>query len=273
MREWALPVLVAILLGMGVVWQLLRRKRKRVPDELVAGRPHDPMLLEKVGDWRLVEELGNKENAKVFRGLPAGSLEVVEQVAIKVLPGELSEQDVESSKKLVHPNIARLLEHGTQAGQVYVVQEYVDGGTLREKLQLPVTPERLLEVMGPVFEAVAYAHKQGLVHRSLKPANVMLTRSEKVIVTDFGVPQREDKIYSAPEGLHEQSGDQYALGVICYELLSGSPPPEPPPPLGTCLDGPILRMLCRDPVGRFPHVQLALKALREALPAGEKPAP
>lgn len=307
--NWPWLALTLALSWVAVMLSLRRRadlRRARKLESLVAAAPSEgTMLLARIGQWRLVEQVGRGGMATVYRGLPAESLEVTEPVAIKVIQTQMAEQadfkarfarEIEVSKNLVHPNIVRLLEHGSQDAQLYLVQEFLDGGTLRQKLQLPISEQRMLEVMKPVFEAVAYAHGQGLIHRDLKPDNIMLTRTGRIVVTDFGLARKDDSenltqtgaalgtpAYMAPEqiqGQLEQASDQYALGVICYELLAGQPPfvaddavqlifkhiSDAPAPLHSPLNEPIMRMLAKNPADRFPSVKDALAALLRARP-------
>lgn len=300
-------VLLASLLGGALA---LARRRREDPielklRELVAQAPAEgTLLMQRIGRWRLIEQVGRGGMATVYRALPAESLSQSEQVAVKVIQSDLAEQgdfkarfqrEAEVSKNLVHPHIVRLLEHGEEGGCLYIVQEFLEGGNLRQSLTLPLTPEAVVRTMAPVFEAVAYAHRQGLIHRDLKPDNLMLTKQGRIVVTDFGLARKGDSenltrtgaalgtpAYMAPEQIQGQlvpASDQYALGIICYELLTGQAPfvaddpvqvifkhiSDEPAPTGTRLDEVVLRMLAKAPEERYPDVSQALEALRQAV--------
>ncbi|MEW6283221.1 MAG: serine/threonine-protein kinase, partial [Candidatus Eremiobacterota bacterium] len=163
------------------------------------------------------------------------------------------------------------------------------------------TLEEVGKVVGAVAEAVAAAHRAGVVHRDLKPDNVFLTGQGAVKVVDFGVARGEEftvatatgvmgtPAYMAPEqveGKVDPASDQYALGVMAYEMLCGRPPFQDPDPfslafaqvnrhppaprslrpdLSAAVEGVLLRMLDKCPGRRYPDIQAASEALRAAL--------
>jgi WD40 repeat protein len=153
--------------------------------------------------------------------------------------------EAEAVARLQHPNIVQIYEVGEHAGRPYCALEFVDGGSLADRLAHTPQPARYAAaVVQALARAVHHAHQQGIVHRDLKPANVLLTRQGTPKVTDFGLVKRLDDAsgqtatgailgtpsYMAPEqaaGRTRDIGprvDVYALGAILYEMLTGRPP-------------------------------------------------
>jgi WD40 repeat protein len=203
-----------------------------------------------VAGYEVLGELGRGGTGVVYR---ARHLKLKRLVALKMIqPSALGGEPVarfrteaETVARLQHPHIVQIYETGEQDGRPYLALEYLDGGSLREKLdgrpQPAAEAARLVETLA---RAVHHAHTHGIVHRDLKPANVLLTRDGTPKLTDFGLakvaavtdsPTRSGDIlgtpaYMAPEQTsdHPQQigppADVYALGAILYELLTGRTP-------------------------------------------------
>jgi serine/threonine-protein kinase len=238
-------------------------------------------------------------------------------VALKLVLQEVAKEEdfrrrfmreVEISRRLDHPNIVHTIDWGEHLGELYLAMELVDGDTLRALVGgKMVPPMEAMSYLVPLFEAVDYAHRQGVVHRDLKPDNVMVSRLRTLKVMDFGLAKRHDVSrltritktgtalgtpgYMAPEQImgKENLGpqvDQYALGVMAYEFLTGGLPyhaedpialmfkqcSDPPPSLrqfeprlAKALDRAVLKMLSIEPVDRYPDVLSGLQAMQEAL--------
>ena len=151
-------------------------------------------------------------------------------------------REAKSAARLHHPNVVAVLDQGhTADGVLYLVLEYVDGPTLRDVVarEAPMTSRRTLDLLIPVLRGLAQAHRIGLVHRDVKPENVLLTRDGQVKVADFGLTRAVDEHtssttvmgtvgYAAPElvgdGPVDQRSDVYAVGIMAYEMLTGSRP-------------------------------------------------
>ncbi|UWX97158.1 protein kinase [Arthrobacter zhaoxinii] len=232
-------------------------------------------------------------------------------VAIKILkeeytgdPGFLNRFRAEArhTALLNHPGIANVFDYGEEDGSAYLVMELVPGQPLstiieRDKV---LSPDRTLSIIGQVATALAVAHNQGLVHRDVKPGNLLIMPDGKVKITDFGIARLADQVpltatgqvmgtaqYLAPEQATGQqatgSSDIYALGVIGYELLAGRRPfsgesqiaialaqvNDTPPPLPETIPEPvralIMSMLAKDPADRPADAEslaLAVAAIR-----------
>ena len=174
-------------------------------------------------------------------------------VALKVLFPELSvdrsfverfRREAQAAANLSHPNIVPVFDWGEDTGTYFIVMEYIDGRPLSSILKSagPLSPERTADIGAHVAAALGYAHKHGVVHRDVKPGNVLITDDGQVKVTDFGIARAvntEESLtqtgavmgtatYFSPEqaeGLGVDSrSDIYSLGVVLFEMVTGRPP-------------------------------------------------
>ncbi|MEU1621430.1 serine/threonine-protein kinase [Streptomyces sp. NPDC005722] len=264
------------------------------------------------GRYELVETVGRGGMGEVWRGVDR---ELGRTVAVKVLPPDLTRHEEFRSRfrreartvaSLTHRGIAVLHDVGEDTGGEeavpYLVMEFIEGRTLAEVLgDGPLTMERSAAIMRDVADALAHSHAQGLVHRDVKPSNVMITADGQVKILDFGIAKVVadtatrltatgmtvgTPAYLSPEQIHgaavDARTDQYSLGCLFYELLTGRPPftgdspfavmnqhlakdPVPPsalrPQLSFDVDSVVLRALAKQPERRF----LGMGALRDAL--------
>lgn len=154
------------------------------------------------------------------------------------------DREARSAAKLSHPNVVSVFDQGHDEGRPYIVMEYVDGHTLRDVLnhEAPVTPLRALELMEPVLAALACAHEAGLVHRDVKPENVLIGERGQIKVADFGLAKAITSqtstatqglligtvSYLPPElvlsGRADARSDVYSAGVVLFELITGRKP-------------------------------------------------
>ncbi len=174
-------------------------------------------------------------------------------VALKILYPELSvdpnfverfRREAQAAANLSHPNIVPIFDWGEDDGTYFIVMELIEGTSLAELLRdsRTLSPAKSAQVCAQVASALSYAHRQGVVHRDVKPGNILLTNDGQVKVTDFGIAQAistEDNLtvagsvmgtatYFSPEqaegALVDGRSDVYSLGIVLYELLAGRPP-------------------------------------------------
>jgi len=259
-----------------------RNERRHAARLRVLKQGDDPQLLRTVAGYRLVSRLGSGGMAVVYRALPEATLEESEAVAVKLMlcdsrtDRQRFRREAEVSSKLMHPNIVRIHDAGDQDGQLYLVMELIEGRTLRH-YQGDFWP-----VFAPLLDALEYAHGKGVVHRDLKPDNVMLTERGRVVVMDFGLAVRPDSLhvtaqgsllgtpaYMSPEQIRglvvDGRSDQYSLGVMACELLCGRHPfPDAEDPMAL-----IMRHLQDEPeIGCEPGVQAVLRKMLAKSPEG-----
>ena len=242
-------------------------------------------------------------------------------VAIKVLWESLADQpgflerfrrEARAASRLRHPNILTVYDFGEADGIAYMVTELLPGGTLADRLGRTLPFTEVLRVLRAIGSALDAAHEAGLIHRDVKPSNILYTRDGEPVLADFGiarVAEAEEQLtvqgtligtphYMAPEmASGEQVGrasDLYSLGVVLYEMLAGEPPfprptpiavvrahihePPPPlsmrnPPLSPEIDAVVARALAKRPAQRYRSGAALAAAFEEAMLAGDPPTP
>jgi serine/threonine protein kinase len=173
------------------------------------------------------------------------ALKLVEpEVAREPVVRERLRREARTLASLDHPNIVPLYEAGEEDGAVYVVMRWVDGTELGSLIRRdgPLEPARAARIAAQVAAALEAAHEKGLVHRDVKPSNLILTSDDHVYLTDFGLTKRAESAagltigahllgtvdYVAPEQIEghdpDARGDVYALGCVLFEMLTGAPP-------------------------------------------------
>ena len=211
------------------------------------------LIGQSIGRYHITEQLGQGGMATVFK---AFDTHVERDVAVKFIRSErLSTQSAETVikrfkreaqalAKLSHPNILTVLDYGEHEGQLYLVTEFMPGGTLKEKLGKQIHWAEAAKLLAPIARALEYAHGQGIIHRDIKPANILISPSGLPILADFGIAKMlESELtsdltgtnvgvgtpdYMAPEqGLGkgvDHRPDDYALGIVFYEMITGRKP-------------------------------------------------
>lgn len=221
------------------------------------------------GDYALLKELGRGGMGVVFK---ARQISLDRMVAVKmILPGPKANADdlarfrleAEANAQLRHPNIVTVHEVGEIHGQPYYSMDYVEGSSLSQRLaQGPLPGRQAARYVMTVARALHYAHSHGIVHRDMKPSNILLDTCDEPHITDFGLAKRigvdsghtrtgavmGTPSYMAPEqaaGKTKELGppcDIYGLGAVLYELITGRPPFRSDTPIDT-----IMHVLEREP--------------------------
>ena len=230
--------------------------------------------------------LGHGGMGAVYKGRQAA---LDRPVAIKLLPAEVAadpqfiarfQREARTLARLQHPGIVAVHDFGqTSEGHLYFVMEFVDGTDLHRILHAPggLTPAQALELISQICDALHYAHEKGVIHRDIKPGNILVTTDSRAKLADFGLarPIAEDSgmltgtnvvmgtaAYMAPEqqeGHADQRADIYALGVMLYEMLCGQRPGgafDPPShrvQVDVRLDGVVLKAMQQQPERRYQH--------------------
>lgn len=181
----------------------------------------------------------------------ATDLRLERRVAIKIMHGHLADdntfksrfvQEARSAARLAHPNVVNVFDQGQDADMAYLVMEYLPGITLRDLINDygRLTPEQTMDILVAVLSGLAAAHKSGIVHRDVKPENVLLADDGRIKLGDFGLARAASNntatgqallgtiAYLSPElvtrGVADARSDIYALGILTYEMLTGEQP-------------------------------------------------
>ncbi|MBN1872613.1 MAG: serine/threonine protein kinase [Anaerolineae bacterium] len=195
-----------------------------------------------LGQYHIIEKIDTGGMADVYKAYQPA---LDRHVAIKVIASDLDhdpafleqfEREAKTLARLEHPNILPIYDSGRYGSTPYLVTQYISEGSLVEQLGKPLPTQEAVRIVCQIADALGYAHAKKIVHRDVKPANVLLTKSGNILLADFGIAQmlqaRQETdqgsgtpAYMAPE---QRAGkpidgraDIYALGVILYELLTG----------------------------------------------------
>lgn len=199
--------------------------------------------------YELLEQIGSGGMAVVFRGMDH---KLHREVAVKVMREDFIDDPVQVEKfrkeahaiaMLTHPNIVGIYDIGTEQGMEYMVKEFVDGITLKDYIRRRhhMTSDEIVKVTLKIAEALKAAHASDIIHRDIKPQNVLVTPKGEVKVTDFGIAKftKSGTItdhketmgsvhYLSPEQargqLFDERSDLYSLGITMYEMATGQPP-------------------------------------------------
>ena len=259
------------------------------------------------GRYKILELIGGGGMSNVYL---AHDVILDRDVAIKVLRYNFTDEDelhrrfqreASSATSLTHPNIVSIYDVGEEADMHYLVMEHVKGQTLKQYIQqhAPVSPKRAVTIMLQLTSAIAHAHQNQIIHRDIKPQNILMDEHGTVKITDFGIAMalsatsftKTNSVlgtvhYLSPEqargGIATVKSDMYALGIVLYELLTGQLPfsgesavsialkhlqAETPsvrkivPSIPQSLENVVLKATAKDPKYRY----LSVEAMREDL--------
>jgi tRNA A-37 threonylcarbamoyl transferase component Bud32 len=294
--RWWLGLVPLALLALG-----LRKRLRARPEDPT----HSPGVQNQVGSYTLGEALGEGMTSVVYRVHHQGQevalklLKSSEQRGAEVLPR--FRREMKALSQLRHPHIPWLLDFGEHEGRLYLVMELLSSQTLEDRL--PVAWPQAVDWLLQLASAVQAAHQQGVLHRDIKPQNAVFGQDGRLKLSDFGLARDAQAntvtaegawlgtpLYMAPElfqgGRATPATDQYALGVLAYEMLSGkvpfqgdsplavavqhmqSPPPDLPEGLPPELGKLVMRMLEKQPEQRFPDLEAVSVGLGHVLSAG-----
>jgi serine/threonine protein kinase len=261
------------------------------------------------GRYKVAARLGSGGMADVY--LAHDNL-LGRQVALKLLHHRFAEdqefverfrREASSAAGLSHPNVVAVFDRGEWDGTYYIAMEYLPGRSLKAVVREhgPLSPPDAIDIVVQILLAVRFAHRRGIIHRDIKPHNVILDEEGRAKVTDFGIARAgaSDMTltgsimgtaqYLSPEQAQghavKETSDLYAVGVVLYELLTGSvpfegesavsvalkqvsaeatPPSERNPEVGPALDAVVMRSLAKDPLARFASADEFIAALQQA---------
>ena len=243
--------------------------------------PHFPQL-------EIIELLGQGGMGAVYK---ARQKHLDRLIALKVIPPEAAKEpafaerfarEARALARLNHPNIVTVYDFGQSDGVYFLLMEFVDGLNLRQTMQTGnLTPQEALAIVPHICDALQYAHDQGIVHRDVKPENVLLDKSGRVKIADFGLAKllthspldytlthsmqvMGTPRYMAPEQIEhptevDHRADIYSLGVMFYEMLTGElpmgrfAPPSQKVQIDIRIDEIVLRTLEKEPARRYQH--------------------
>jgi len=279
------------------------------------------MMEDRLGNYQLLSLIGHGSMSDVHM---ARHKRLGRNVAIKIVhphlldrPGAMKrfEREAAALAAMRHPNIVRVYEYLLEEEQAYIVMEYLGGGTLSERLQdlrkkgKNAELDQVQEWMDSICNAVDFAHNRGLIHRDLKPVNILFRENGEIVLTDFGLAFLMDHprlspsnaitgtpAYLSPEQAQGHSGDErsdvYSLGIILYEILTGEPPfrgnavsvilqhvteePLSPRSLNRSIprevEAVLMRALAKNPVERYQSAMALSRALKQAIARASEPA-
>lgn len=268
------------------------------------------MHVPSIPGFQIMRPLGSGGMAHVWLAMQTSLERKVALKLLKIAPGDDHERmqkrflrEARTLAKLNHRNICAIFDIGQAGDDVYLAMEYLDGGTLLERMRVGLSLGEAIGIVVQIASGLKQAHAQGIIHRDLKPANVMM-RGHIPVLTDFGVARELSAatrittenmivgtpVYMSPEqaqgGEVDGRADLYALGILLHELLTGRVPYCGDSPIAVCMQHltaplpvlpprfamlqPVLdRLLAKAPADRYPSAEAFLDALRKLVVGNE----
>src|SRR6266581_5873716 len=267
-----------------------RKQKKSTPGSSAA---MTDLIGHQLGNYRLIRLLGHGGFADVYLGehIHLNTLAAIKMLDARLTGDEITQfrNEARTIARLEHPHIVRVLDFGVEDRLPFLVMSYAPNGTLRQRHPkgTRLSPGEVLPYIKQVADALQYAHNEKLIHRDVKPENMLLDRNNQIMLSDFGLAMASYSssqesprdvagtiAYMAPEqtrGKPRPASDQYALGIVAYEWLCGTRPfngsyqeiavqqvLNPPqalhehePTVSPALETVILKALAKDPLQRF----------------------
>jgi eukaryotic-like serine/threonine-protein kinase len=268
-----------------------------------------------IGPYLVQDRIGQGASAIVHRGWHDDLQRTVAMKFLPLLHQPLAKsrfvREARALRRLDHPNIVEVLDTGEYEGTPFMVFDFIPAGSLADQMALqPLTSAEAMAILNGIAKGLDHAHKHGIIHRDVKPANVLLNSSGAPVIADFGLARLLEQpsatatgmfagtpAYMSPEqaegGEVGPRADQYSLAALAYELLAGQVPfpgdtvsevltalltrePVPPssirPGLSAGVDKAILRGLSKKPENRWPTCQALIDAILNAM-VGSSPVP
>jgi eukaryotic-like serine/threonine-protein kinase len=218
------------------------------PRQVGSSDEMEKLVGKELGQFRIVERIGSGGMATVFK---AYQPTLDRYVAIKVLPSYHAQdpvfvkrfiQEARSVAKLAHPNIVQIHDFGEHENITYIVMEYVDGGTLKDRLKKALPPAEAVDFVLQAAEGLDCAHRNGIIHRDVKPANMLVRKDGHLLLSDFGIAKlleatsnltRVGTGIGTPQYMSPEQGtgqpvdrrsDIYSLGIVLFHCLTGRVP-------------------------------------------------
>jgi serine/threonine protein kinase len=268
------------------------------------------LIGQSLGHYHILEQLGEGGMAIVYK---ARDLHLERDVAVKVIRTDIFgpvilermlkrfQKEGRALGKLTYPNIVPILNYGEHDGTPYLVMPYLPGGTLKDRMKKRMPYHEAIRLLTPIAQALAHGHELGIIHRDVKPSNILITSTGEPMLSDFGIAKILDAEetreltatgtgigtpeYMAPEqgmGQVDERSDIYALGIILYEMVVGRIPfqadtpmaillkknqdalPSPRqfvPDLPQSVENVLIKALARDPNHRYQSMRNLVSAL------------
>ncbi|MEA2645662.1 MAG: eukaryotic-like serine/threonine-protein kinase, partial [Chloroflexota bacterium] len=260
------------------------------------------------GPYKVIEPIGQGGMASVYKAFHAA---LSRFVALKILPDKLAKdpdfkerfhEEAVRVANLRHNNIMAVYDYGEIDKTTYIATEFIDGGTFDQQMGQPLPVSYVIDILGPIASALDYAHSRGVLHRDVKPSNILVAKDGRPMLGDFGLARMMvadqnltqagmilgTPSYMAPEqgaGLPEPASDIYALGIIAYQALTGRVPYQAATPMAVVLahqseplpmprtinpaippevEEVLLKCLARNPADRYGTGEKFIRALAKA---------